>query len=78
MTISSVINHLDIEIYPEAFQKSRFGQLFIGASHHHYHHSEYKTNYGLCCTLWDKWMGTESAKMNVQTEPEIENRKPMV
>lgn len=63
MTLSSVINHLDIEIYPESFQKSRLGKEFIGATHHHYHHSEFNTNYGLYFTFWDRIMGTESEKM---------------
>ncbi|MFD2518958.1 sterol desaturase family protein [Salinimicrobium flavum] len=63
MTLSSVVNHLDIEIYPAGFQKSKFGKQFIGATHHHYHHSEFMTNYGLYFTFWDKWMGTESEKM---------------
>jgi Delta7-sterol 5-desaturase len=65
MTVSSVINHLDIEIYPEGFQKSRFGKLFIGATHHHHHHQEFLTNYGLYFTFWDKWMSTESEKMKM-------------
>lgn len=63
MTVSSVINHLDIEVYPKAFQKSKIGQLFIGATHHHHHHAEFNTNYGLYFTFWDKWMGTESKRM---------------
>lgn len=63
MTLSSVINHLDIEIYPGWLQRSFIGKLFIGATHHHYHHSEFKTNYGLYFTFWDKWMGTESPSM---------------
>lgn len=63
MTLSSVINHLDIEIYPERFQKNRLGKLLIGATHHHYHHKEFNTNFGLYFTFWDKWMGTESSKM---------------
>ena len=63
MTVSSVVNHLDIEIYPLWFQKSKFGQLFIGATHHHHHHTEYMTNYGLYFTFWDKLMKTESRKM---------------
>lgn len=63
MTVSSVINHLDIEIYPESFQKSRLGKLFIGATHHHYHHREFNSNYGLYFTFWDKWMATENKKM---------------
>lgn len=67
MTISSVINHLNIEIYPQAFQKSQFGRLFIGATHHHHHHKEYITNYGLYFTFWDKIMGTESSEMKQDT-----------
>jgi Delta7-sterol 5-desaturase len=63
MTVSSVVNHLDIEIYPLWFQKSKFGKLFIGATHHHHHHTEFMTNYGLYFTFWDKWMATESRKM---------------
>lgn len=63
MTFSSVINHLDIEVYPEHFRKSRFGKLWIDATHHHLHHKEFKTNYGLYFTFWDKMMGTESRKM---------------
>ena len=63
MTVSSVINHLDIEIYPLWLQQSFIGKLFIGATHHHYHHEEFNTNYGLYFTFWDKWMNTESRKM---------------
>lgn len=63
MTMSSVINHLNIEVYPNSFQKSLFGKLFIGATHHNHHHKEYITNYGLYFTFWDKIMGTESKKM---------------
>ena len=63
MTFSSVVNHLDIEIYPEFFRKSSFGKLWIDATHHHFHHKEFITNYGLYFTFWDKWMGTESRKM---------------
>lgn len=60
MTVSSVINHLDIEIYPTSFRNSKFGQQFIDATHHHFHHEEFQTNYGLYFTFWDRWMGTES------------------
>ena len=63
MTVSSVVNHLDIEIYPLWFQKSKFGQQFIGATHHHHHHTEFMTNYGLYFTFWDKIMDTESRKI---------------
>ncbi len=65
MTLSSVINHLDIEIYPGFLRRSLIGKLLIGATHHHYHHSEFTTNYGLYYTFWDQWMGTESDEMEM-------------
>ena len=65
MTVSSVINHLDIEIYPSWLLRSPVGKLFIGATHHHYHHEEFNTNYGLYYTFWDQWMNTESEKMDL-------------
>ena len=66
MTFNSVINHLDIEVYPAFFRKSTFGKLWIDATHHHFHHSEFNTNYGLYFTFWDKLMGTQSRKPEKQ------------
>ncbi len=60
MSFSSVINHLDIELYPKWFSKFIFTRWLIGASHHSLHHKQYKYNYGLYFTWWDKWLHTES------------------
>jgi sterol desaturase/sphingolipid hydroxylase (fatty acid hydroxylase superfamily) len=60
MTFSSVINHLDIEVYPKGFDKNFFGRWFIGATHHSLHHKQFKYNYGLYFTFWDKLKKTES------------------
>ncbi|HUR12105.1 MAG TPA: sterol desaturase family protein [Flavitalea sp.] len=60
MTLSSVINHLDIEIYPEKFHRHAIGRWLIGATHHSLHHKQFKYNYGLYFTFWDKVKGTES------------------
>jgi sterol desaturase/sphingolipid hydroxylase (fatty acid hydroxylase superfamily) len=60
MTFSSVINHLDIEVYPKNFSKHPFGKWLIGATHHSLHHKQFKYNYGLYFTFWDKWKNTES------------------
>lgn len=60
MTFSSVINHLDIEVYPKNFHKNVFGRWLIGATHHSLHHKQFRYNYGLYFTFWDKWKKTES------------------
>ena len=60
MSISSVINHLDIEIYPKWFSKNILTRSIIGSSHHSLHHKQYKYNYGLYFTWWDKFTKTES------------------
>jgi len=60
MTFSSVINHLDIEIYPKNFQRHFLGKWLIGATHHSLHHKQFRYNYGLYFTFWDKWKKTES------------------
>jgi sterol desaturase/sphingolipid hydroxylase (fatty acid hydroxylase superfamily) len=60
MTLSSVVNHLDIEIYPKQFHKHVIGRWLIGATHHSLHHKQYKYNFGLYFTYWDKWKHTES------------------
>ena len=62
MTFSSVINHLDIEIYPKPLKKS-FGKYIIGATHHSLHHKQFKYNYGLYFTFWDKIEKTEGELM---------------
>ena len=60
MTLSSVINHLDIEIYPKKFHGHAIGKWLIGATHHALHHRQFRYNFGLYFTFWDKWKKTES------------------
>lgn len=60
MTFSSVINHLDIELYPKNFHRHFLGKWLIGATHHSLHHKQFKYNFGLYFTFWDKWKKTES------------------
>lgn len=60
MTLSSVVNHLDIELYPKNFHRHFLGRWLIGATHHSLHHKQFRYNYGLYFTFWDKWKRTES------------------
>lgn len=60
MAVTSVINHLNTELYPRSFYRHWFGKWWIGATHHSLHHSQFRYNYGLYFTFWDQWMRTES------------------
>lgn len=60
MTLSSVVNHLDIEIYPKGSERHFIGKWWIGATHHSLHHKQFKYNFGLYFTFWDKVLKTES------------------
>ena len=68
MTITSVINHLEIEIYPKGFHRHGLGKWMIGATHHSLHHKQFRFNYGLYFTFWDKWVRTESPSYNATFE----------
>jgi lathosterol oxidase len=65
MTFSSVINHLEIEIYPAGFDRHFIGGWLIGATHHSLHHKEYRYNFGLYFNFWDKWKKTESPRFPI-------------
>jgi sterol desaturase/sphingolipid hydroxylase (fatty acid hydroxylase superfamily) len=60
MTLSAIINHAAVEVYPAGFEKSPIGKWLIGAVHHDIHHKKFRYNFGLYFTFWDKWMKTES------------------
>lgn len=60
MAITSVINHLNTEVYNHRMGNHWLGKWWIGATHHHLHHSQFRFNYGLYFTFWDHWMKTES------------------
>lgn len=60
MTLSAVVNHAGIEVFPAGFHRHWLGKWLIGATHHDIHHKKFKYNYGLYFTSWDRWMGTEN------------------
>ncbi|HTL13313.1 MAG TPA: sterol desaturase family protein [Bdellovibrionota bacterium] len=60
MAVSSVVNHLGVELYPAAKGISAtVGRGFIGATHHSQHHRLYTYNFGLYTTFWDRVAGTQ-------------------
>ena len=66
MTFSSTINHAGVEIFPRGFANHWIGRWLVGATHHDLHHKEFRYNFGLYFTFWDKWMETESPKFEKQ------------
>lgn len=60
MAVTSVINHLNTEMYSKQMARHWLARWWIGATHHHLHHHQFKYNYGLYFTFWDHWMKTES------------------
>jgi len=62
MTISATINHAGVEVYPTGTLGKWFKQIFIGATHHDFHHTKFNYNYGLYFTFWDRVMKTEFEK----------------
>ncbi|WP_084466386.1 sterol desaturase family protein [Kaistella palustris] len=59
MTLSAIINHAGLEIYPLGKRFSFIRKNVIGATHHDQHHRNLKKNFGLYFTFWDRWMKTE-------------------
>jgi Delta7-sterol 5-desaturase len=65
-TVSAVVNHAGAEIFPKNFTRHPIGKWMIGSTHHDLHHKEFKTNFGLYLTFWDRWMKTENDKLEKQ------------
>lgn len=59
MSITAVINHAGVEVYPASAFNSPWARWMVGATHHDMHHLKYRCNYGLYFTFWDVWMNTE-------------------
>ncbi|MBT8221269.1 MAG: sterol desaturase family protein [Bacteroidia bacterium] len=60
MTLSAIINHAGVEIFPKAWRDNAVMKWLIGSTHHDIHHRRFTKNFGLYFTFWDIWMGTES------------------
>lgn len=63
MSMTSVLNHLNYDITPK-FLATKFPSFcVIGPRHHALHHKEFRTNFGLYFTIWDKIAGTSSRSL---------------
>lgn len=60
MTVSGTINHAAVEVFPKGAERHWLWKWVVGATHHDLHHRQFRFNFGLYFTIWDRWMGTES------------------
>lgn len=68
MTLSAVVNHLDIEVYPARFHQHVLGRWLIGATHHSMHHKQHRYHFGLFFTFWDRLASTEHPEYDARFE----------
>jgi len=59
MIVMNVIGHLGIELYPRWFARNRWTRWYSTSTHHNLHHRDFRGNYGLYFTWWDRVMGTQ-------------------
>ncbi len=59
MIIRNVMGHAGIEIYPKRWLNWPLLRLITTTTHHDLHHAEFRSNFGLYFTWWDRLMGTE-------------------
>jgi Delta7-sterol 5-desaturase len=58
LTIFGTLNHSGFELFSNRLSM----KWLIGSSHHDVHHRNFKTNFGLCLTFWDRFMNTNKWK----------------
>ncbi|MEM8499433.1 MAG: sterol desaturase family protein [Pseudomonadota bacterium] len=59
MIIRNVLGHAGVEMYPLWWTRHPLSRWITSTTHHDLHHAEFKHNFGLYFTWWDRWMGTE-------------------
>lgn len=74
MSMTTVINHAGVEVYPGTALRSPIARWMVGATHHDMHHPRYKCNYGLYFTFWDVWMKTEDAGFHKRFSDHTSNK----
>jgi sterol desaturase/sphingolipid hydroxylase (fatty acid hydroxylase superfamily) len=59
MILRNVVGHAGIELFPKKWLHWPILRAITTTTHHDLHHAEYRWNYGLYFTWWDRLMGTE-------------------
>lgn len=54
----NVWGHMNVEVLPEGFARTRLGRVFFSTSFHAMHHARYQGHYGLFTQVLDRAFGT--------------------
>jgi sterol desaturase/sphingolipid hydroxylase (fatty acid hydroxylase superfamily) len=73
MIVMNVMGHLGIELYPRWWARSKWTRWYSSSTHHNLHHRDFRGNYGLYFTWWDRIMGTQHPAY-VETFEEVTSR----
>lgn len=74
MTVWSTGNHMGLQVVPLTRSSRWWGQWFIGSSHHLIHHQRYSRHYGLYFTFWDKVLGTQDQRYELNRRSELSRK----
>jgi ferredoxin-NADP reductase/sterol desaturase/sphingolipid hydroxylase (fatty acid hydroxylase superfamily) len=73
-TMNNLKSHLGYELFPRFFSKKFPFNIFVTATNHSLHHTQYDGNYGLFFRFWDLICGTE-LPVTISTFDDIHLRK---
>ena len=76
MIVMNVIGHLGIELYPSWFARRRWTRWYSTSTHHNLHHRDFRGNYGLYFTWWDRLCRTQHPEY-VATFESVTTRSPI-
>jgi Delta7-sterol 5-desaturase len=73
--LRNAIGHSGIEIFPRSWVGNRWLDWTNAVTHHDLHHSQFRYNYGLYFSWWDRLMGTENPNYRKRFE-EVTHAEP--
>lgn len=74
MILRNVMGHAGIELFPKNWLRSPILRAMTTTTHHDLHHDEFRWNYGLYFSWWDRWMGTEHPEYRARFEAVTETQ----
>ena len=75
MILLNALGHSSIEVFPRGWVGNRWLDWHNTITQHDLHHSQFRHNYSLYFTWWDRWMGTENPNYKAKFD-EVTKARP--